>query len=368
MKFFINRLLRTGLIVIVILIEVLILILLYNKINNPGLHEQTIPKYNYTNMATADYQVYHIPNDLYQNSTQKSGEIYILKLIDRLVARFEYKFEGSSIVSLNGSYDIVAKVSGSVRSSSENTNAVIWEKNFTLKEKQNFSVNDSSLTINEKLPIKLDDFNEFSRLANETSGISFITSLQVLMNININGTTDNGTIEEVIIPSIVIPLDTAMFEITTNNIESNGAIEETIQVQLPVNTKQVLLYGIIIGILTLGLIFLIFFVKAAPNKDPYEKMLNKIFKKHGDRLVALNNDLKITAKYCSVKSIDDLVRIADEVSKPIMYKYSENYKEINKFYVTHEDEVYIFKLEELIPIEKVEDIEETTLTSTSEEI
>lgn len=52
------------------------------------------------------------------------------------------------------------------------------------------------------------------------------------------------------------------------------------------------------------------------------------------------------------KSIDDLVRIADEIGKPIMYKYSPDYKEIDKFYIINGDEVYILDLNEALKKDK----------------
>lgn len=352
MKFHINKALRTGFIVIVILIEVLITILLYNKINNPGFQEHTVPKYNYTNTATADYKVYLKPNDLYQKRIQESGESYILGFIDHLTTKFEYKFEGSDIADLNGNYDIVAKVSGTVRKGVGEADTVIWEKNFPLKGKQDFSVNDRTLSIDEELSIKLDDFNEFARLANETSKISFITSLQISMNININGTTGDGIIEDVISSSLVIPLNTPMFEIITNNIEKPGAVEETIQVQIPIDKTQVIIFGVIIVVLAIGLIFLIFITKSTPKRDKLDRELNKIFKKHGDRLVALSSDVDISNAR-NVKSIDDLVKLADEINKPIFYKYSVDYKEINKFFITNDFEIYVLDLEYLKQKEEV---------------
>ena len=41
-----------------------------------------------------------------------------------------------------------------------------------------------------------------------------------------------------------------------------------------------------------------------------------------------------------VFSIDDLVRIADEIGKPIVYRYSEDKNEIQRFYVLNDMEVY----------------------------
>lgn len=118
-------------------------------------------------------------------------------------------------------------------------------------------------------------------------------------------------------------------------------------------------YGLIIGISALVIIFLVFFTQAAPKKDPLEIELNKIFKKHGDRLVALSSNVDIS-NAMQVRSIDDLVRLADEVNRPILYKYSEDYRDINKFFVTNDDEVYVFYLEEPIPKEEIIIIEEKT--------
>jgi hypothetical protein len=162
-----------------------------------------------------------------------------------------------------------------------------------------------------------------------------------------------------------------MFEIGGNNkVEKAGAIEETTSIQLPLNKNKIILFGIIIGILVLVLIYLVFFTVPAPIKDPLEKELNKILKKHGDRLVALNNDLEyFNGALNIVKTMDDLVRIADEIERPIFYKYSEEYKEIDKFYITYEDKVYVLDLCELLPKEKVEESsEQLTVNSEQQEV
>ena len=87
------------------------------------------------------------------------------------------------------------------------------------------------------------------------------------MDVNIKGATDKGDFEELIIPNLVIPLDVMMFEITGDNIINKpGAIEETIQVQQAVNKNLIIVYGIILFILVIALIFLVFFTTIAPIK------------------------------------------------------------------------------------------------------
>lgn len=365
MKLKINKKLKIGLIAILTIVVALSTYLLYKEVKIPDFEEQKTPVYSYNNKASINYTVFLKPNDLYKGSSLDEGKLYITEFVDYIRTTFNYEFSGEREAELKGTYEIVAKVQGFTGEGEKLIN--IWEKNYTIVGKKSFTVDSTTKTIKEEVKLSLDPYNTFVTELYEATKINSQTMLTLYMNINLSGITDKGPIEETISPSLIIPLDTAMFEIVTNNIDKPGAIEETIQVQLPVNIKQVLLYGIIIGILTLALIFLIFFIKTAPDKDPFEKELKKIFKKHGDRLVALNSDIDIT-NAINVRSIDDLVKIADEIGKPILYKYSENYKEINKFYVTHEDDIYIFNLEEFNPIEKIEEVEEVKVTSVSEEI
>ena len=98
------------------------------------------------------------------------------------------------------------------------------------------------------------------------------------------------------------------------------------------------------------------------EKDNFTKSLNKIFKKHGSRLVALNSSIPESFKdYNNVKAIDDLVRIADEIGKPIMYKYSAAPKEITQFYVWDENQLFIFDLNEAIKKMEMEKPQKTIL-------
>ena len=209
---------------------------LYSVVNNTILEDQKVSLYNYNNVATVDYQVNLKPNALYQNNTLGKDQVYLSEFIDSIKATFEYQFSGDRDIELQGEYDIVALVSGSARKSLDEGDIVIWEKSFPLLSKQTFTIKDNIHPIKKTISIKLDEYNEFAKLANEISKVSNNVNLQLVMNIKVNGTIEKETIEEYITPNIVIPLDTPMFEITTNNVDKPGAIEKTIQVQQPIAT------------------------------------------------------------------------------------------------------------------------------------
>lgn len=355
MKLKINKKLRLAIISILTIFTLLIAFQLFKEVRYPKFEDQKSKLYGYTNNGSVNYTVYLKPNKLYEASTLGEGMLYITEFVDFINTEFSYVFAGEGVTKLEGNYSIIGKVKGFKEEREEVIN--IWEKDYPLVKNKSFNITDETYAINENISINLNEYNTFVEEIIETSKINCDTSITLFMDVNLTATNDKGTFEENITPNLVIPLNTLMFEITTNKIEKPGAIEETIQVQLPVDKNQVIFYGVIIGICVLGLIFLMIFTEATAKKDPLEKELHRILKKHGDRLVALSTDFDLSnAKF--VRTIDDLVRLADEVAKPILYKYSDNYKEINTFYLNNGDEIYAFDIDVLLVEEETSSEEE----------
>jgi hypothetical protein len=349
MKLKINKKLKITLILSSIILIGISSLLLYREVNMPKFEEQNNTLFSYNNKGTVNYKIFLKPNNLYKENPLGPEKIYITEFVDYLSTNFNYEFSGDKIAKVKGKYNIIARVTGYTN---EGENLVsIWEKDYPIILDKDFSFNDENKLINEEVNLNLTEYNKFVEEAIQATKINCDTSLTIVMEITLIGVTDKGTFEESISPGLVIPLNTPLFKISTNNIDKPGAIEETIQVQLPINKNKVILIGIIMGISLLGLIFLIFFTKDAPKKDALEKALNKIFKKHGARLVALTSNVN-TSNAKNVVSMEDLVRLADEINKPIFYKHSDDYKEINKFFIINDDELFIFNLENLVPKEE----------------
>jgi len=357
MKIKINKNLKLGLIFIMVILISIISFIMFRLIKYPGFEEKKVSLFSYTNKSYVDYVVFLKPNLLYEQKVLGEDEIYITEFIDKINATFYYKYTGERIADINGDYEIIARVEGTVIRDKDEQ--VIWKKDFQLLPKENFNTKDKTVSIRKAVEFDLYTYNEFARQVIEASKVNANTRLRIIMNVNIQGETDKGVIKDNITPSMIIPLNTSYFYITGNlSEEKSGSIEGTIQIQLPTNKKQVLFYGVIIGILSLLLISIVTFTESASIKDPLEKKLKQIIKKHGDRLVALNNEISIASESCSkVKSIDDLVRIADEIGKPIMYRYSRDYKNISSFYVFDDNRVYCHDLVEALIIEEKKELE-----------
>ncbi|MGB4438068.1 MAG: DUF5305 family protein [Sedimentibacter sp.] len=366
MKFKIKKNIRIGLIIISVTLISVLAYLTYNRVSNPGFEEQNIPVYSYTNNASLDYTVFLKPNNLYNDNKLEEGKIYITEFVDYIDTNLKYEFTGERAADIKGEYNVTAKVQGFTGEGEKIIN--IWEKDFPVLQYKLINTNDGKVSINERVKLNLYEYNIFVKEIKEASKINCQATLTLYLNVDLAGSKDELPIKESISPSLIIPLDTAMFGITENNIkDQSGAIEKTVQVPLSVNKIQVLVFGIILAVLIAALIILLFFTQISLDKNPLEKVLNKIFKKHGNRLVAISSDIEIKNSII-VKSIDDLVKIADEIGKPILYKYSDNYREINKFYVSNEDEIYVLDLGYLIVSEQFEEVNDTASESSSVQV
>jgi len=349
----INKRLRVLSICSFLIILIIFSFFLYKELKYPAIQEEKVAVYSYSNKVDVRYKVLLKPNIIYENRSLDEDGIYISPYVDTVQTSFNYLFEGERNADITGDYEVIAVVEGYMVQ--DKVAKTIWEKRYIIEPKTSFEVRDIGVALAKDIPIQIAEYNNFVKKVIEDSKVQSSSKLSLIMNIDLKVNTDKGLVEEKMSPSIIIPLNTNYFEITKNvPEEKKGAIEETRQVQLPVNKNKVIIYSSILGLMAMILLYLIFFT-AGYVKDEFTKQLDKIFKKHGSRLVALNNNIATSSVAQTVKSIDDLVRIADEIGKPILYKYSANPREITQFYVLDENTLYIFNLKkavEAIELEK----------------
>ncbi|MFT9495127.1 DUF5305 family protein [Anaerosolibacter sp.] len=318
--------------------------MLYRELKVPSLAEEKAVLYSYKHKTDAKYRVFLKPNILYDANSLVEGQLYLTKFVDYIRTYFQYEFTGETDAEIFGDYAVVAAVEGYIEEKEKIK--TIWKKEFTLIPKTDFKTKDRKITIDKEVSIRLEEYNIFATQVSETSKANVPVKLSLLMNINIKADTGKEIMEERLTPALIIPLNTNYFEIVKGGMEEKpGAIEETKQVPQPPNKNLIILYSTAIVTFATGLIYLVFFTSIAPPIDPLVKQLNCIFKKYGSRLVALNSELALICEtYSKVRSIDDLVRIADELGRPIMYQYHSNPKDITQFYIMGDTLMYIFDI------------------------
>jgi hypothetical protein len=201
-------------------------------------------------------------------------------------------------------------------------------------------------SISKDISLKYSDYNDFAQKIVELSKYKISTKLVVSMNVNTQIKTDRGTIEDISTQSFELTLGGSSFSITKNELaEKPGSIEEVKKVRIPPDKYLLTAYVVAAGILLLALLFVIFFTRSAPDISEHLRLVNQIFKKYTNRMAVLCGELKYDGSCLRhVRTMEDLVRIADEMQKPIIYKFSENIINISQFFVFDGNWTYLFDL------------------------
>lgn len=369
MKKSINKRLKIALIAILLIIIGIISVLLYLAVKNPGVREEKITLLSYNNKTDIKYIVFLKPNPLYSEDNLAEDKLYLTSFVDYIKTNFQYEFNIDKSSDIKGDYEVVAIVEG--YKTEEKVDKIIWKKEFILLPKTEFESKDTKFLIDKEIIFSLVEYNIFATQISEATELNVEVRSSVVMNVNLQAKSGKNVIEKKFAPSITIPLNSNYFGISKSGVEEKPeVVEEIKQIQLPVNQNLIITYGIIIGIAFLALMYLIIFVKGNAPVDVFKKQLNKIFKSHGTRLVAINNEIGTTfGMYYKVKSIEDLVRIADELGRPIMYRYSTDSKEITKFYIHDDKSMFSFNLKDMLGSNDVEAITiESKVLNDSKEI
>lgn len=346
-KIQVRRNLRLGIMLICIALIVVLAVLSFIRYKYPGVEEKKVLTYSYESKDKVNYEVFLKPNSLYATKSLGEDQVYFANLIDYVDTAFTYEFTGEREAEIKGSYDIYAVVEGYTGEGDKLT--TLWKKQFPLVAKTNFEANDKKYAITKKIPWRLSDYNAFAEKIKEETKISTQAKVSTYMNVELSAKTDKGVIEKKSTTSLEVPLASNYFKITKKQGEGKPeAIVETKSVPRPLNKNLLMGCGVGIGVLFIALLFLIFGTQKAVI-DPFVKELKKIFKKHGTRLVALESELAATSEQQNkVHSIEDLVRVSDELGRPIIYKHCQNYKENSKFWVIDGNRYYVLDLREII--------------------
>ncbi|WP_418790600.1 DUF5305 family protein [Phosphitispora sp. TUW77] len=343
MKLKLNKYLKMGLICIITIVAVIIIFFLVREVRHPNVVEKKAVLYSYSQKVEINYRVFFEPNILYNDDSLGEGNIYISEFANHVNTYFNYEFRGDAAAEIKGSYEVLAMMEGYFSDDKKKT--TVWEKEFTILPKTDFATAGNKISIAKNIPINLRQYNDFANNVIKDSKINSQVKLSVFMKINLEAATENGPVKETLSPGVIIPLNTKYFEIQKSQTgEKLGEIKGTQKLQIPVDRTTVIVYSISLVVLLLVLLYLTFFTITV-EKSPLIKTLDRIFKNHASRLVAVNGEITDAPwSLVKVKSIDDLVRVADEIGKPIIYRYSSNAADINRFYVFDDLITFVFDL------------------------
>lgn len=310
----------------------------YATYQPPTTSEKTITTSEYTHTGTFNYVVYLKNNTVYNTSILYPGQGNIFKKItDHINASLTYRFFCDQLADIDGTYELNAEIQTS-----------IWTKEYTIIPQTAFSsTNSKTASFNTNFPINYTHFEDIVAAIDEETGVNAgDTALIMKCNIDITAEINNGSISESFTPSLNVSLGGNIIEIDGDLSQySSGVLEETEEIVQPGSIEQSIYWGLT-SILFL-IILAVFFMFTKSDEAAFgktDKRVRKILKKYGEWIVETEKLPTIEdAKIVPMKSLDDLVKISEELGKPIIHVASDKDKK-HAFYVLDDQIHYQYVL------------------------
>lgn len=305
--------------------------------------------FSYTNKASLGYEVNLNSTELYDEMTLGEDLYYMSDYIDNIAVEFKDLYEGSGDVDIKGNYNITSELRGyTIEYEGENeVKHTVWNKKTILRENRSFNETTSKFQIDETLKIDIQPYRQFVKKLVEEKQYAIPTEVIIQMTGKKMIDTPKGDIEIPINSNIAIPIDPTYFTITKFVTDPVEEIQ-TEMVELPISfNKSYVIGGCIVSVLAMiGCIVIGILGRDYTNEEKYYRKLKRIFIEHGSRMVGINrlDQQKFENNYF-LAHIEDLVKLADELEKPIMYVKVADESKINSFYVSDQDNLYTFILE-----------------------
>lgn len=330
---------------IFILIFILLLVLSSLQLFLPVAFPKTLktekPQYEATCTPNVTYQVMILPNEVFPGTSQKEGEIYSKKIMSYIQTDFEVIYTGSKAVPLDIEYQLVAKVNGY---QGEDPKVNYWSKTFPISAVKKFKEEaGSTWSKKERINFQLGNYDAFAVRAKEITGMDVQNEVLVSMAGKIIAHTGKEDLETPFEVNLRMPLMEDIFSISKSGTDPiKDSISVTVETAKPIDLMHVIPYGTVLGISFIGLIMILFFTREPSSDEMLLKKANATIKNYGSRIVALQSIPKMNYRqHYKVHSMKDMIKIADELQKPIFYEV-DNTTVVKdyEFHIIEEETIY----------------------------
>ena len=286
--------------------------------------ENTISIYKYTHKGEYDYRVYITDNDLFDSNVLLPGQkTYFKRIIDHIDGTYTYEFTSNNSSQIEGTYTISAEIKNN-----------LWTKKITIIPSTPFD----KTTFTAHFPIDIAYFDNVIQQINSDIGITARdTTLVITCDVSVNVHTVQNK-DERFSSSLVVNLDNNIIEIADNlTMVKPCSIDKTITIYISSPYTHWIALSIILFAFFIGF----FMLTTNEQQSENNQVIKKIHKKYGEWIVKVDKLPQITStKIAVIKQFDDLVKVSEETSKPILYYEVED---SHKFYVF--DEIFCYKYE-----------------------
>lgn len=302
----------------------------------------------YTYESAVDYRVRLQPNKLYDQQHLGPGRAYLSALTDSLETEFTFHFTAEEEAELKGEYSVSALIAA--RSGPENH--PLWEKSFLLLPPKPFAVSGTEVLVQESVAIPFSQYAALAKsIVEETNYSPQSLTLEVVYGVTVEADTPEGQLRETVAPKLIIPLRETVFTVE-GELESQGSggIAATRWESAPYHGEARWGFALLTAVLGLTLVLCSQMTAAEKKPGAAQQRLSRILKQHRERIVECTGKIPLSGhNLLAVASFEDLLKIADELEKPVFYHCGSEENRGHSFLIFSGQHAYCYNLGEIGP-------------------
>ena len=277
--------------------------------------------YKYTNNFQYDYTVNLKPNQYIDKQTLGMNEnAYVTSLIDNINLNLNYDYISNEKSTIKYTYNIKGILNGVYTKDGEEQK--IWTKEYILKEPTEATTIDEKFEINENIVLDLEEQNNLVKNFEQEMELSIDAKYNIIMEIKSDTTIEDEKIPNATISTISIDLGKKTTTITgENNKNDTQYISKEIETQTGTSTVKTVLG--LIGLIISLLIYRYIFVKTTimnKTRNEFRMELNRILRLCQDKIVQVSSKMEVdTTNVIDVKDFGEILKVSEELFKPILY-------------------------------------------------
>ena len=299
----------------------------------------------YQENSNLDYKVYLKPNDFYEDEYLGKNMVYVASLIDRIDIDFNYLFKIDKKSDIDFEYDIVGKLVISDKSKGN----TFFEKEYVLLENTTDKMTEDGLhQIKTSVSI---DYGKYNNLANQFRsryGVDANSNLVVYLNIrekssgnNEFNLTNNSNM------SLSIPLSERAINITMDYNEVNKTSKLVRDEEFVITNYLFVILGLTLSVflIIISVKFIKLILSLRVKKSKYDKYVSRLLREYDRLIVETTTEPIMTDKnIVEIVKFQELLDVRDNLKLPIKYYIVKNHFKCY-FYINHEEELYLFKID-----------------------
>jgi len=282
---------------------------------------------NYTESSKAEYTVCLKENDLFKQTCLGEEKQYLSTLSDEIRVTFDYERVNSKQVNTEFNYYIDSNL---VIYNTDN-NKEIYKDSKNLTESKKYTGDKEVNTIQDKVTIKYDEYNDI--VLEQVEKYSLYAKAALELNLVLKENDD-----EKVVSSVSIPLGLKTYSISKDIIEKNVEID---------NSQKNNYLFVSILLIGLDLVFIVIIVlrifKNSKQSD-FELEVKKLLTEY-DKIIVETKENVINYDNKQITKLDDfleLVDVRDTIEKPILYIYRD--ARTRDFVVQDDNIIYIYTM------------------------